>query len=277
MKSSVNFIDLTGRVFSELTVLYRDQKSVKTVYWFCQCSCGNIKRVRGGSLKAGVIKSCGCLTHRPAYNFVDITGKTYNYLTVISVAERGKSTKWLVRCRCGTEFIVAGSKIKSGHTKSCGCYRKEVISKLLRKDEGIYAPENKRILQIWKGMKARCFYKKSDNYKYYGGRGITICDEWLNDNNSFYKWAISNGYKYPLTIHRNDNDGNYCPENCCWKTHQEQMQDTSKTIGTALVKIIKKELRDGFTTSFIAKKYNLHYDRICDIKNSVTYSNVKID
>lgn len=86
-----------------------------------------------------------------------------------------------------------------------------------------------RLNRIYHEMKNRCLCKTSDKYKYYGGRGISICEEWLNDFKSFYDWAMSNGYSDDLTIDRINNDGNYEPSNCRWATRCQQIQNTSRT------------------------------------------------
>ena len=118
-------------------------------------------------------------------------------------------------CDCGHEAYIKllYLKRKSGR-KSCGCSYKNPKTHGLR-----YTREH----NIWTGMKQRCLDKNSSNYKNYGGRGITICDEWRDDFKVFYDWAHENGYSNELTIDRVDNDMGYFPENCRWVTYKEQI------------------------------------------------------
>lgn len=93
---------------------------------------------------------------------------------------------------------------------------------LAKKNFTTHGLRNTRLYNIWCCMKARCYRIKHDAYHNYGGRGITVCDEWLNDFKSFYDWANNNGYKETLTLDRIDNDKEYSPLNCKWSTRKEQ-------------------------------------------------------
>ena len=154
--------------------------------------------------------------------FIDLTGQKFGKLTVIKRAENNNrgQTQWLCQCECGNKKIILGNNLKNGTTKSCGCIQKEHRLKGFNKTHG---NTNTRLYRAWVHIKSRCYNIKVKDYKNYGGRGIIMCDEWLNDFMSFYNWAMANGYQDNLTIDRIDVNGNYEPNNCRWvdmKTQQ---------------------------------------------------------
>lgn len=82
-----------------------------------------------------------------------------------------------------------------------------------------------RLYYIWRGMKKRCYNHKNKDYKWYGARGIAICDEWLNDSTMFFEWSFANGYNDSLTLDRIDNNKGYSPDNCRWIIIAEQQKN----------------------------------------------------
>lgn len=146
---------------------------------------------------------------------IDLTGKRFGKLTVVGLAVDVpyKKKKWLCKCDCGNEAIVAGSNLQSGHTKNCiECGRKT-----LAKSKTTHGRTHTKLYYIWHAMINRCENPSFKYYADYGGRGISVCEEW-HDAKVFIKWAEENGYEEDLQIDRKDNDGNYCPDNCRWVT-----------------------------------------------------------
>lgn len=152
---------------------------------------------------------------------IDLTGKRFGRLTVIEKTsiDTSKEVCWLCQCDCGNiTKPIRSSDLRRGDAISCGCFRKEFMSK----KQTVHGLENTRVYNIWNNMNYRCYNAKSNNYKYYGSRGITVCDEWRNSVKAFYDWAMSNGYSDDLTLDRIDVNGNYEPSNCRWVTMKVQ-------------------------------------------------------
>lgn len=159
--------------------------------------------------------------------FIDLAGQQFNRLTVIERAGyRGKNIVWLCRCECGNQTKVTGTHLKTGHTKSCGCLVVEV-SRENGKSRATHGMKRTRLYHVWRDIKIRCFNHNSSNFPIYGGRGITMCEEWRSSFESFRNWAVANGYddNAPFgqcTIDRIDVNGNYEPTNCRWITNEKQ-------------------------------------------------------
>lgn len=164
---------------------------------------------------------------KSTYYFKNLTGKRFGKLVVMEKVGSNKwgNVLWKCICDCGNIKTYPSGKLTSGSSNNCGCITSEIRRQKASK-HGITAGGKPRTLVIWNGMKARCFNPKSTSYKNYGGRGITICEEWLVFEN-FHNWAITNGYADDLQIDRINNNGNYCPENCRWVKREENMRNCS--------------------------------------------------
>lgn len=154
----------------------------------------------------------------------DLTDRKFGQLQVIERAENGSdgSTRYRCRCDCGGEKIVRAKHLKSGAIDNCGCLHAKRVQETKLRSGRAHGGSDTRLYRIWEGMKARCYNPNRERYPDYGGRGITICDEWLHDFGAFRDWAMANGYRDDLSIDRKDNDKGYSPENCRWQTVEQQ-------------------------------------------------------
>jgi hypothetical protein len=151
-------------------------------------------------------------------NIKDITGNRFHFLVALSYAgSKHGCAHWNCICDCGNETVVSGTKLRKGHTKSCGC-----LPFCGKATHGYSRRSGSHPLyRVWEGMKARCYNPNFKHFVNYGGRGIEITEEWKHSPDVFIKWAKKNGYKKGLEIDRIENDGNYEPENCRFVTHRE--------------------------------------------------------
>lgn len=226
--------DIVGKKFGKLTAVKRVEGKGHHLYYLFKCDCGNEKIISKEAVVGGKTKSCGCLQHRTASNFKDLTGKRFGRLTVIKRAEDyispsgNHSTQWFCRCDCGNTSTIAASSLIHGITSSCGCKAIETTKELCT----THGMTKTRIYHLYYSMRARCYNPEATSYKKYGEKGITVCSEWLGKDGfvNFYKWAMDNGYEEHLTLDRKDGTKGYSPDNCRWATYKEQANNTKATV-----------------------------------------------
>lgn len=192
---------------------------------------------------------------------IDLTGQRFGKLTVIERTQStNKNAKWICECECGKIVSVFGADLRSGKTKSCGCLFSEQLARRNYK----HGLSKCKLVDVWRGMKNRCCNPNNEAYDNYGGRGITICDEWINDFESFYNWSISNGYSDNLSIDRIDNDKGYSPDNCRWATRKEQANNkrTNRRIYYKGVTLTAREWENatGINSHTIIKRLEMGWD-----------------
>jgi len=164
------------------------------------------------------------------------------------------------KCECGNTFIARVNAVKVGHRRSCGCAMGSS-----NKSHGL---SSHPLYRKWSGMITRTTNKNELCYHRYGGRGISVCDEWRNDFKKFYDWSISNGWEHGLTIDRINNDGNYEPSNCQWITMLENtIKDSLKFKPTEEQEksICSMYTDDKLTVTRIAEIYPTHTQNISNV------------
>lgn len=208
--------------YERITIV--DQKRVKNKV-LCRCECGTEKWINIFNLKKGDVKSCGCLkkekmkleakkrfTGSPPVNFKDWTGIKTGLCTVLNrVRTNDKETWWLLRCECGSEFETRLSTLRRAKYEKCVCgFKKHPLKHTLQ-----------RIVD-------RCSNPLNEDFKWYGGKGVLVWDEWRKFPIKFIEWSIESGWKKGLTIDRIESNGNYEPSNCQWVTREENSRKSAK-------------------------------------------------
>ena len=147
----------------------------------------------------------------------NLIGKRFGKLTVVEIVNHSSNgTKVRCSCDCGGERTIAYHRLKKGDVKSCGC--------LFTK----HGEHGTRLYWIWRDIIKRCYNPKCKCFKWYGGKGIKVCDEWRTEYSNFRDWALSSGYSNNLTIDRINPSMGYEPSNCQWLTQSENTAKMQK-------------------------------------------------
>lgn len=181
---------------------------------------------------------------------IDLIGQRFGRLVVVSEAgSRNGKVRWNCICDCGNEVVVDTSSLRSGNSKSCGCYQRYMAS-----ITGVKHRETQktRLYNIWLNMKERCLCDTNKGFAGYGARGITVCDEWKDSYVAFRDWALANGYDGSKTLDRVNNNESYSPENCRWATCTEQANNKRNNV------LIEFE-GETHTISEWAKMFGINY------------------
>lgn len=214
---------MINKKFNYLTVVEYIGNINHRKFYKCICDCGKETKASGTKLRNNKTKSCGCLLRdiheSSSSNWV---GKKFNRLTILKSynKEKYKDREFLCVCDCGNKKITTIASLKKGSTKSCGCLRKEKMSKAMT----TYGLSSNDLYREWQSIKTRCTNPNSKAYKRYGKRGIDISDEWKNNPEKFISDIINNIGERPegKTLDRIDNNKGYSITNVKWSTPLEQ-------------------------------------------------------
>lgn len=172
----------------------------------------------------------------------DITGNTYDRLMVIGFAHSiNGMTYWNCLCSCDKDrpeeerkiYVICGKYLKDGSTSSCGCKKREHIkevNKHTNKKPRTNKPYYSQLSNMWRTLIHRCHNPNYRGYKYYGAKGVYVCNEWRDNFDVFYEWAMTHGYSKGLEINRLDHSRNYMPNNCEWMPKGFSASNTSNNI-----------------------------------------------
>lgn len=186
----------------------------------------------------------------PPSNSTNIIGNRYGKWLVIDYA--GKN-KWKCKCDCGNINDVLRGNLTRGLSRSCGC----TIIPINRKRMMTHGYSQEKLYRVYHGIKRRCYNQNSKDFNNYGGRGISMCNEWKEDYMAFRNWAIEHEYQEGKQIDRINNDGNYEPNNCQFISQQE---NTRKKDNVNKLMYNNKE----YTLSELSKICNISADRLRD-------------
>jgi hypothetical protein len=210
-------LDLTNHRVGRLTAVRPVGKRGSYILWECLCDCGNVAHVTSGNLRKHT-QSCGCRRRS------DLTGQRFGRLTVLRfAASDAPHSRFICQCDCGNIATVAANSLVTSRTRSCGCLNKECSSERIRAINTTHGHRHTPEYGCWTNMKTRCTNPDASGYERYGGRGISVCPEWMNSFEQFHSdMGDKPEPKQLYSIERLNNDGNYSALNCVWATKSDQ-------------------------------------------------------
>lgn len=155
----------------------------------------------------------------------DLRGRKYGDWLVTGIERVNRKSIWKCVCSCGTERLIFRGNLTLGRTTNCGCKQREKCSVRM----STHGESKTKLYGVWCAMRRRCYLETTADYKNYGARGITVCEDWRSDFEAFKHWALMNGYEEGLTIERLNVDLNYTPDNCSWVTRTVQNRNRRNT------------------------------------------------
>lgn len=259
---------LIGSNYGDYKIIYVENKGNNPVLILKCSKCGHIVKAPYNSIRTEAKKYKKCKKHINQIKYDEsYIGRKNNYLKVIGITRLPNNRRALIcECDCGNITTTQPTNWENGQIKSCGC-----LANSLKIE---HSQELDRLRRIHSGMKQRCYNSNNHAYHNYGGRGITICQEW-QDRDNFIKWALENGYSNDLSIDRIDVNGNYEPNNCRWATAKEQNNNQRlrkkgyrRKLKTAIVDGQEKPLVEWYviygvtapTIAYRMKTYGLNFE-----------------
>ncbi len=254
-----------GQKFNRLTVISDTIRENNRSYFMVRCECGKEYKASVYHIKTGEMKSCGCLQKDRRNEFFKerYLGKRFTMLTVIKqMPSKNNFSMWLCKCDCGNETIVSGNSLSKKNTQSCGCL------------SGVqHRMTNTPEYNSWQAMIERCRNKNTVRYDRYGGRGIIVCERWLESFLNFYE-DMGSKPSPKHSVGRINNDGNYEPSNCEWQTQDIQMKSMSRNV--FLMYNGEKLIQSDFARKFGVRQHTVSkYIKNHSVEEAIEYYSSK--